>query len=196
MSYSEIIINGSPVKLIPLGECACGCGGKTALASYTRKGAIKGTPNKYIHGHHTKGINNWHWNNGKIQESRYPRLMNPNHSRSINGYVYEHILIAERALGKPLPPGVVVHHANGVSNDNSRGNHVICQDEKYHRFIEKRLRAFLACGNKSWRKCSFCGKYDDPQNMYVRKHNAWHRQCVNEYNRRGCNERRSIRSRP
>jgi len=196
MSYSEIIINGIPVKLIPSGDCACGCGGKTKLASSTRKGASKGVPNKYIHGHHSRGTNNWKWAGGRIHQNRYPRLMNKTHPHSINGYAYEHILIAEKALGKPLPPGAVVHHANGIKNDNSKGNHVICQDEKYHRFIEKRLRAFLACGNKSWRKCFVCGKYDDPNNMYTRDHNAWHRSCVNEYNRKNANERRQVCARP
>lgn len=30
----------------------------------------------------------------------------------------EHLRIAEAALGKPLPSGAVVHHANGYKADN------------------------------------------------------------------------------
>ena len=69
-------------------------------------------------------------------------VLMPGHPRSDHGYVYEHILMAEKALGKPLPNGAEVHHINGKKGDNSRGNHVICQDQAYHKLLEKRTRAY------------------------------------------------------
>ena len=41
--------------IIEKGYCNCGCGGKTVIASESRKdmGWIKGEPKRYIHGHYT-----------------------------------------------------------------------------------------------------------------------------------------------
>ena len=62
-----------------------------------------------------------------------------------NGYVrigsktYEHIAVAERVLGKPLPPGAVVHHINQDRTDNRPENLVICPSHAYHRLIHHRM---------------------------------------------------------
>lgn len=68
----------------------------------------------------------------------------------INGYMvgtvdgvrmYEHRYLAEKALGKPLPPDAEIHHMNGVKHDNHRlYNLVICPDRAYHMLLEKRAR--------------------------------------------------------
>lgn len=46
--------------------------------------------------------------------------------------VFEHVSVAERALGHSLPAGAVVHHANGIKTDNRGANLVICQSKSYH----------------------------------------------------------------
>lgn len=100
MSYSEIIINGLSVKLIPLGDCACGCGRKTKIASQVNKRCnhVPGRPLKFINGHNTTERtekNNPNWKGGKYQGAdRYIRVRKPNHPKGHNGYVLEHILIA------------------------------------------------------------------------------------------------------
>lgn len=63
---------------------------------------------------------------------------------TVNGkQVYEHIFIAELALGRPLPKGAVVHHMNECPSDNeTRFNLVICPDQAYHMLLHRRMREF------------------------------------------------------
>lgn len=89
------------------------------------------------------------------QQNRYGRTYNiiaPKGSGHISsaGYIvhtingkpkYEHIILAEIALGKPLPKGAVVHHMNNEPWDNHKPfNLVICPDQAYHMLLHKRAR--------------------------------------------------------
>jgi hypothetical protein len=179
MSYSEIIINGVSIKLIPLGDCACGCGGKTKIAvkSNTRDGCRKGQPKKYIYGHH-KG----NWKGGKTICHGYVLIKAKDHPKSKqNGYIFEHILVAEKALGKSLPPGACVHHKDEMQGNNDSSNLVICQDNAYHKFLHRRMRAYKACGHANWRKCKYCKQYDSLDNLSASGHGFVHRRCANIY---------------
>jgi hypothetical protein len=62
---------------------------------------------------------------------------------TINGQrVYEHVLLAEKALGKPLPAKAVVHHMNGKPADNhTYFNLVICPNQDYHLLLHRRAKA-------------------------------------------------------
>lgn len=55
-----------------------------------------------------------------------------------------HRLRAEAALGYPLPPKAVVHHADGTKSIDSPL--VICQDEVYHQGLHRRMRVLRAGG--------------------------------------------------
>ena len=94
---------------------------------------------------------------GNVNAAGYIDVRAPDGRRT-----YEHIVVAERALGKRLPPGAVVHHVNEVKSDNAPTNLVICPDEAYHRLIHRRMRALEKCGNPDFRKCPLCGTYDNP----------------------------------
>lgn len=60
----------------------------------------------------------------------------------VNGvHTYEHRHLAEKALGKPLPPGAEIHHMNGDKGDNyTPFNIVICPDRAYHMYLHQRAR--------------------------------------------------------
>src|SRR5579863_7819191 len=61
---------------------------------------------------------------------------------TVNGeQVREHIYLAEKALGRKLPEGAVVHHMNEDGTDNHTPfNLVICPDRAYHNLLHTRMR--------------------------------------------------------
>lgn len=103
----------------------------------------------------------------------------------INGNtIYEHVAIAESALGKSLPVGAVVHHVDCNPLNNDPSNLVICPSQAYHLLLHTRQRALDACGNADFRKCLFCHQYDDVDKMQLTKTRAhFHKQCRADYER-------------
>jgi hypothetical protein len=97
----------------------------------------------------------------------------------------EHVLIAERALGKDLPEGAQVHHWDCDRGNNAPTNLVICPDQAYHRLLHRRMAALEACGNPNWMPCRFCRQYDSPEALYVAPNgvDAYHRTCSASYAR-------------
>jgi len=52
----------------------------------------------------------------------------------------EHILIAEKMFGGPLPKGAIVHHINESRCDNRPENLLICPSQGYHLWIHRMMR--------------------------------------------------------
>lgn len=87
---------------------------------------------------------------------------------TVNGYIrikagpgrspYEHVLVAERAIGHSLPRGASVHHVDDDRHHNVGSNLCVLQDEREHHALHKRRRVLRAGGNP-WtdRLCSNCG---------------------------------------
>lgn len=82
----------------------------------------------------------------------------PGHPRAHGGrYILEHLLVAERALGRPLPRTVRVHHVNEIRTDNTPSNLVICENDAYHELLHVRARTLRAGGDPNSEKfCTGC----------------------------------------
>jgi len=71
----------------------------------------------------------------------YIRVYNPAHYRSgVNGYVFEHILVWEDTHNKRLPNNWVIHHLNGIKNDNRPANLVAMPDRKHRRLLSEKAK--------------------------------------------------------
>lgn len=84
------------------------------------------------------------WNGGKIKNGDgYILIYKPEHPRAVSGnYVYEHHLIWEEANGKLLPSNWVIHHINGIKDDNRIENLAAMsksEHSKILRVIKKRI---------------------------------------------------------
>lgn len=138
--------------------CECGCGGIAPVSAFNdrRYGYAKGQSKRFIVHHSVaKGSQNPFWNPARITPAGY----------ELGDTKYRHIEMAEKALGKRLPPGAIVHHHDGNRSNNINTNLVICENTAYHALLHQRQRAMAACGNPDWRICRICGQYDSPSNM-------------------------------
>lgn len=64
----------------------------------------------------------------------YPKVFDPERKR----FVFEHRLLAEKALGRKLRKDEDVHHVNGRRDDNRPKNLLIC-DSSYHHWLHNRM---------------------------------------------------------
>lgn len=103
-------------------------------------------------------------------------------------FMLEHRIVAERAIGKSLPPGSEIHHWDENPANNDPSNLVICPDKAYHKLLHVRMDAYKATGDPDKRKCPFCKKYDDPDLMMTgssmgKYEYRYHRACRQTYQR-------------
>lgn len=126
-------------KAVERGLCQCGCGGVPPIATMTNasRGDIKGHPVRFIFGHHARR-----------EGTPYRVTCRKGVKKKV------HRERAERAIGRPLPPSVIVHHADGSRFDDAPL--VICQDQAYHTFLHLRMRIRAAGGNPN--TDAICGR--------------------------------------
>lgn len=109
-----------------------------------------GKPNLSI-----KGEKHPRWKGGRIYDGSkgYVRVYSPDHPfKSKTGYVSEHRLVMEKSIGRYLNSKEVVHHKNGIKDDNRIENLLLFSDSKshitYHRNIEKMFLEYLSKNEK------------------------------------------------
>jgi hypothetical protein len=137
-----------------------GCGQSRYVYAYTirqqgrglcrRCSGLKGVPRRE---------NSVHWKGGRQREGAYIRVRVDTLPGAVqelakvmadkHGTVYEHRIVAACKIGRPLLPNEVVHHINGVKDDNRPGNlEVSLRGDHLARHVElwnelRRLRRIL-----------------------------------------------------
>jgi hypothetical protein len=155
----------------PNGFCLCKCGGKTALSPHTdiKRFMIKGKHNRFIVGHGRISRKNclickklfsvlkmarekycsrkcFFDSRPKriISSSGYVYVQSINHPRANNSgkYVFEHILVMEKKLGRFLSSNELVHHKNEIKTDNRIENLMVMTNSEHmtHHHNERRRK--------------------------------------------------------
>jgi hypothetical protein len=101
-----------------LKECACGCG--CIITDRDNNSRLR----RFKHGHPVRPFaiyrekTHYNWKGGIKYDMAGYRLVRI----GIRKYRPEHVLIVEKALGRTLSKGEVVHHKNGIKDDNHLEN--------------------------------------------------------------------------
>ena len=104
-----------------------------------------------------RGPNHPLYIDGRKKVGPYFRVLNHQHpNKDSISRVAEHRLVAECALGKPLPITAVVHHIDHDPENNDPSNLIICENESYHILLHARERRMQTAGGLDKKLCPRC----------------------------------------
>ena len=83
------------------------------------------------------------WIGGRTSSENRVFLYLPLHPRKHNNYVREHRVIMEKHLKRFLKPTEVVHHINGISDDNRIENLMLFKNNSEHQKFHWKKRKEL-----------------------------------------------------
>lgn len=99
------------------------------------KGKHRSPKTEFLKGYkQSKGKNNPNWRGGRtIDSNGYILIRKPSHPfANHHGYVFEHRLVMEKHLGRYLLQEEVVHHINGIPDDNRIENLELFKNNNIH----------------------------------------------------------------
>lgn len=96
------------------------------------------------------------WKGGREISSGYVHILKPDHPFSNNrGYIREHRLVIENHIGRYLQPFEVVHHINGIKDDNRLENLELIDSHSEH--MKQHLAERLKGHEYTYVTCFVCG---------------------------------------
>lgn len=125
------------------------CKEKPVEKYYTRgrfKGYLRTCKDCYKY-HHRKGPNHPNATKGgrRKNEQGYVQILDPRKTTGCR-YILEHRLVMENVIGRPLTKDEVVHHLNGIRDDNRPENLVVLgpadehENRTYIKALQQRVR--------------------------------------------------------
>lgn len=84
------------------------------------------------------------WKGGRINRAGYVAIFQPNHPKASSiGYVREHILVMEKHIGRYMANGEVIHHLDGIKDNNKIENLHLFGTQGEHMDYHAMLRCFV-----------------------------------------------------
>jgi len=88
-----------------------------------------------------KGKEHSNWQGGRGKKSGYWTVYSPEHPRAMNiGRVWEHILVMEEHLGRPVLASEPIHHVDFDGLNNDTENLYLCAGNSEHRRLHMSLQ--------------------------------------------------------
>jgi HNH endonuclease len=167
-------------------HCLCDCGTESlVLGGGLRDGSTKscGCLRRSLRGEKSP-----HWRGGtKTHSAGYILAYAPGHPRAKGCYVYEHILVAEKMLGRMLLHGEMVHHLDHDKTNNKPENLYIAPSPAHHlayhrepwsqRQLPDEENCLIACGcgcGKTFQRYDGVGR----PRKYIHGHNHKKRNSI------------------
>lgn len=97
----------------------------------------------YIHQKNTikKGNESSSWRGGKLKVGGYIKIIVGNHTRADrDGYVFEHLMVMEKHIGRPVLESECVHHIDGNRENNKISNLMLFPSRGAHIRFHHQLR--------------------------------------------------------